>query len=198
MKHKRRLAAAVFAVGMLWQTVGALPAETLAVTVQEESESSWDEDFDWELDEDTGKLTIYGNGNMPEDGWGNRPWFNQRKQIQTVELQYGITKISDYAFEGCENLTEVQIPDSVITIGEDVFSECSSLTTISIPESITSIGSSAFYRCSSLTDIEFPEGITILSSHVLRETPITSFVIPDSVKEIGDGAFFCCTKRHTS
>ena len=56
-----------------------------------------------------------------------------------------VTGISSCAFEGCENITSVTIPDSVTSIGSFVFSGCSILTSVTISDSVTSIGYNAFY-----------------------------------------------------
>lgn len=45
MKHKRQIAAALFAAGLLCQNVGALPAETFAAAVQEQSGNRWGKEF---------------------------------------------------------------------------------------------------------------------------------------------------------
>ena len=82
-----------------------------------------------------------------------------------------VAVISDYAFEGCESLKSVAIPDSVTSIGDDAFSGCTSLTSVVIPEGVTSIGDRVFRGCESLTSV----------------------AIPDSVTSIGDYAFFGCT-----
>ncbi|MCI8325697.1 MAG: leucine-rich repeat domain-containing protein, partial [Clostridia bacterium] len=55
------------------------------------------------------------------------------------------------AFEGCRNLTSIEIPASVTSIGSYAFWYCSSLTSIEIPASVTSIGDRAFSGCSRLT-----------------------------------------------
>ena len=58
-----------------------------------------------------------------------------------------VTEIGDYAFCGCELLTNITIPEGVAKIGERAFSDCSSLTNITIPESVTEIGEYAFSDC---------------------------------------------------
>lgn len=67
-----------------------------------------------------------------------------------------VTSIGDVAFQNCEKLTSVIIPDSVTSIDYFAFSGCSSLTSITIPNSVKSIGSSAFSGCSSLEEITIP------------------------------------------
>lgn len=58
-----------------------------------------------------------------------------------------VTTIGDYAFFGCDSLTNVDIPDSVTTIGEDAFFGCNSLTSVDIPNSVATIKHSAFESC---------------------------------------------------
>ena len=51
---------------------------------------------------------------------------------------------------GCENLTELVIPDSVTEIGSYAYSGCENLTEIVIPDSVTEIGCGAFDGCGAL------------------------------------------------
>ena len=71
------------------------------------------------------------------------------------EIAYLVTSIGECAFEGCESLTSITIPEGVTSIGKDAFSYCESLSSITIPEGVTSIGESAFNWCESLTSITF-------------------------------------------
>ena len=83
---------------------------------------------------------------------------------------YSVTSIGNYAFENCDSLTFVTIPDSVTSIGNYAFENCDSLTSVTIPDSVTSIGYGAFSYCKSLTSV----------------------TIPDSVTSIGEDAFWSC------
>lgn len=70
-----------------------------------------------------------------------------------VVIPNGVTSVCDYAFYGCEDLTEISIPESVTSICDCAFSYCKGLTEIIIPESVTSIGDNAFTNCKRLTEI---------------------------------------------
>ena len=47
--------------------------------------------------------------------------------------------IGDYAFDGCINLKEVCLPESVVEIGESAFAGCENLEEINIPNSVREI-----------------------------------------------------------
>lgn len=77
------------------------------------------------------------------------------ESLKTVTITQG-TKINQEAFRGCDNITEVILPDGLKTIGRYAFQECSSLEKIDIPESVTYIDSMAFYKCAGLTKFAMP------------------------------------------
>ena len=66
-----------------------------------------------------------------------------------------VTSIGDSAFEGCDRLKSITIPDSVTSIGKSAFAVCRNLTSITIPDSVTSIGRYAFQSCEGLTAVTF-------------------------------------------
>ena len=105
-----------------------------------------------------------------------------------------VTKIGDLAFEFCESLTSVSIPNTVTNIGSTAFSGCSSLTRVNIPSSVTEIGDGAFSYCSSLVNVNIFGSITYIGSATFSCcSSLTSMTIPNSVTEIRYGAFYNCT-----
>ena len=69
----------------------------------------------------------------------------------------GVISIGDYAFDGCEYLTNINIPNSLTTIGFAAFLGCTVLSQITIPDSVISIGAKAFALCSNIV-IKCAEG----------------------------------------
>ncbi len=69
------------------------------------------------------------------------------EEITTLEIPNSITKINAYAFSNCKSLTSVVIPNTVTEIGENAFAGCSCLTSIIIPESVNTMGYGIFDNC---------------------------------------------------
>ncbi len=118
--------------------------------------------------------------------------------VQLKELKLpntGINEIGDNAFNGCSDLTSVNIPSSVTTIGDRAFLSCESLTKIEIPPSVTTIGSEAFNQCEALEEINIPSGVTTISSKLFNGCANLQTVnIPDGVTTIEEYAFRGCAK----
>ena len=60
------------------------------------------------------------------------------------EIREGTLSIAAIAFDHCENLTAIVIPEGVTAVGFETFLYCSSLTDLTLPKSVTHIGNGAF------------------------------------------------------
>lgn len=79
--------------------------------------------------------------------------------------------IGSCAFKKCEQLENLDLPDSVTEIGKEAFANLESVKTIKLGNSVTSIGISAFANC--------------------KANETTEFIIPNTVTSIGENAFNC-------
>ena len=115
-------------------------------------------------------------------------------------IRKGVKVIGDSAFEWCDSLTSINIPNSVTTIGDGAFWGCDSLTCITIPSSVvTIIGNPFFYWHGNLYNeskafmyedhVLFNKNKTTLIAYRAKET---NYTIPNSVTTIGEDAFSYC------
>lgn len=64
---------------------------------------------------------------------------------------YPVKSIGEKAFEDCNKVTHIVIPEGVTTIGYKAFAKCDKLETIDIPESLVNCDYDAFYDCGKIT-----------------------------------------------
>lgn len=143
---------------------------------------------------DGGAVTIPSTlGGFPTAAIGNTA-FDFCENLTSVTIPDSVKTIGNAAFGSCVNLTSVIIPSSVTTIGPLAFEYCSSLTYVSIPSSVTTIGGKAFYFCTSLSSINLPNSVTVIPNELFRNCySLTSITIPNGVTSIGTAAFTYCT-----
>ncbi len=78
------------------------------------------------------------------------------ESVTYENTNYSVISIGIGAFNSCNSLTSVTIPNSVTSIGNNAFSGCVGLISVIIPNNVTSIGIGAFSGCSGLTSVTIP------------------------------------------
>lgn len=144
------------------------------------------------------------------------------KSAEEVEIPSEIAgkpvlQIAEDAFQFCENLTSVEIPDTVQTIGKNAFWNCHKLQHVTLPKNLTAVGDNCFRSCGLLAELEIPvtlqeigldafcdtawlknqqtENPLVQVNHILIDATTcsgTAVEVPDGVTEIGNFAFYNC------
>lgn len=109
-------------------------------------------------------LTLMGSGKVDDY------FFRGRDDIWELEIKGDIEEIGEFAFEGCENLTDIHfVNDDLKVIGQRAFAY-SGLTNVTLPSCVETLGFEAFSCCPDLEE----------------------FYVSDTVTAIGKDAFYCC------
>lgn len=82
--------------------------------------------------------------------------------LTKITFTDGVTSIPRYLFgDGCANVTEIDMPDTVTSINSGAFAGCSSLTELTLPQNLSYIDGDAFKNCTSLNTVTIPRDVTM-------------------------------------
>ena len=177
----------------------------------------------WEFD-NNGTLTISGKGYMTDWEYGSTvqpPWTNIRERVKKLVIKKGVTSIGSLAFNGCENLKSIELPDGIEKIGVSAFSGTAYTDDDKnwengVRNGVLYIGRyliGAYFNCpnnykvksgtrvisdsafayGSITSITLPDSLIGIGIAAFYVVPIKSIKIPDGVKVIGERAFEGCS-----
>ena len=143
-------------------------------------------------------LIIDGKGSMHDFEADVAPWRSYEKQVQELEVSYGVTHIGSQAFQYMSRLKTVELPESVTSIGEAAFYKCGDLGFVRLPGGLKELETSVFDHCTSLKKVSLPEGMEEIGSAAFNCcSALEEIVIPASVLEIEDSAFNACRSLKT-
>ena len=120
----------------------------------------------------------------------------EEKDFQVRVLSDGTIEITGYIGE----MTQFAIPQIiqgrvVTSIGEDAFNSCDTITAVAMPDSIKSIGDNAFTWCYQLQCIELPSGLTNIGRGAFMQCKMLKEIdMPDAVRTVGPFAFGDCVR----
>lgn len=112
--------------------------------------------------------------------------------IESITLPATITTIGDRAFNYCQSLKQISLPDAITAIGEHAFEGCG-LRAIAIPPLIEVIQPFTFADCTELRRIHLPSGLECINFAAFRGCKLLKEIkIPENVNMIGDKVFDKC------
>ena len=148
----------------------------------------------WELNSESGALTISGYGDMFDyERNDDAPW-RGRGTIKSIVVESGITNIGKNAFAFCNMGTDITLPESITSIGDYAFYG-SRFSRFVIPDSVKSIGSLAFSDCLNLSSINIPDSVKSIGHCAFSDCDLYSINIPEGIKEL-DEPFSGCGVQH--
>ena len=129
---------------------------------------------------------------------------NTAVEIPEEYKEISVTSISENAFEGCENIVSVTVPESVAKIGAAAFKDCTNLKAVNLPNGISKskdetfddkkaafeIEAETFKGCTSLETIDIPVNLTSIRSSAFEGCKaLKTIIIGQKVVTIADNAF---------
>jgi hypothetical protein len=107
--------------------------------------------------------------------------------FEEVVLPRELKKLGKGTFSGCKQLVSIDIPNGITKIEKYTFSICPKLNDVRFPSSLREIGWRAFFGCSALAVVVLNEGLEIIAGSAFgRCTSLSKILIPSTVSEIKD------------
>ena len=115
----------------------------------------------------------------------------------TTELIFHLSVriIQGGAFDGCDSLGRITIPDHVTGIEGHAFYGCYSLKSIRFPPNLEFIGNEAFSQCSSLEAVFLPPTVTHISREAFLDCKSLRYIyVSERIAHVGDDVFEGCDR----
>ncbi|MFC4993057.1 leucine-rich repeat domain-containing protein [Rubritalea tangerina] len=104
-----------------------------------------------------------------------------------------VVKIASRAFQSCNKITSMTMPNTITSIGSYCFFNCDLMETIQLSTGLSTIATATFRSCDSLDNVVIPEGVLKLGSYAFFGADgMTSVSLPSSLTSIGNDAFDYC------
>ncbi len=158
-------------------------------------------DIYWSISGDMLTLATSGESAMiPDFPDGNHvPWVRDKSNIRKIVIQTGITSIGNYAFSSMDKLEEVEIQSKTLSkIGAHAFQNCELLKKINLPDTVNDMGIYAFAECKRLKETSskgfiIPENLHSIPEYAFADCDeIENVTISKNVEKISMCAFYSC------
>lgn len=117
--------------------------------------------------------------------------------VKSVVLPSTLRRIEYHAFQGCEKLEDIILPERLEFIGKYCFYQ-SGLESVEFPASLRTVSQGAFAECESLMTAKFNEGLEVLGEGddedvgVFYESAVENVQLPSTLRRIEYTTFTHC------
>ncbi|MDD3220658.1 MAG: leucine-rich repeat protein [Lachnospiraceae bacterium] len=124
-----------------------------------------------------------------------------REDVQPGQLELYAASIGEYAFRGCESITQLYLNAGVTEIGERAFADCGSLTYVYWRADTTSVGDYLFENCVQIMSVNIGDEtldmnnvpVTTVGNYTFQNCKkLISLNMFSSISHIGNYAFAGC------
>lgn len=105
--------------------------------------------------------------------------------------KFKVVEISAGAFEGNQNLKNINLPNTIHTIGERAFKN-SGLESIHIPDEVHMIKKETFANCKNLSHFNLTQ-VNYIGEYAFTQCKAQMLFLNDNIKNLGYGAFSNCS-----
>lgn len=87
-----------------------------------------------------------------------------------------MTKIGNYAFYNCTDISSLTLPSGVTDIRSSAFQGCKSLTSVTLPSGVKDVAPLTFYGCESLRSINLSSDLKYISGEAFKGCTGLTFI----------------------
>lgn len=122
--------------------------------------------------------------------------FANNQNLTEVNISNSIKTIGSNAFNNCVNLEKCNLPSELTYASDLLFGNRTKLTDVTLPEGLKIIPTGCFANCTSLSNVNLPETLTSIDSEAFKNTAISLIKIPSNIYSIGSSAFSWCKQLY--
>ena len=124
--------------------------------------------------------------------WIGNNAFEMCEQLDGVLLPESLAYVGKYAFAKCESMQSIDFPDNVGTIEASAFSGCTALQSVRFGNGLEKLSEYAFEGCDSLKEVQLDKNIKYIEFWSFGLSGLEKIVFGTSIKEIDHAAFNNC------
>ena len=116
--------------------------------------------------------------------------FDRCDQLLSISLPDGLRSVGDHSFGGCSALESVSLPESVSYLGVEAFADCVSLRQVFLPSALVALPHGLFRGCSLLEEVALPASLDTVGDYAFSGClSLTQVALPSTLRHVGEAAF---------